>query len=177
MRDFAWLTFRNDKIVARHRSPGDIGRAGTSAAIYAMTIAQSKGRTFQQVPCPAANASASKLHKIRLAHFSHEFTPMTRIVVAAGRRPRFHSAGWGRRRGDLVIACPERIRTELPTVAALKAISGCGLPGCAFPDHRGIFFLDSSLAFPRTIRHQPIPYETSSLVFHHLCFSVCSFRE
>src|SRR5207249_2946138 len=112
------LTFCDDEIFATHRSPGDIGRAGASAAIYAMTIAQSKGRTFQHVSGPAANASTSKLHKIRLAHFSHEFTPMTRIVVAAGRRPRFHSADWGRRRGDLVIACPERSRTELLAVAA-----------------------------------------------------------
>ncbi len=39
----------------------------------------------------------------------------------AGRRPRFHSADWGQSpRGDLVIACPERSRTELRAVATLK---------------------------------------------------------
>src|SRR5437660_12579665 len=27
---------------------------------------------------------------------------------------------------------------------------------------------DSRLAFPRRIRHQPVPYETPSLIFHHL---------
>jgi len=67
MRDFARFTFCNDKIFARHRSPGDIGRTGASPAIDAMTIDQSKRPTLQRVSCPAANASTSKLHTIRLA--------------------------------------------------------------------------------------------------------------
>ncbi len=67
MRDFAWLTFRNDKIVARHRSPGDVRRTRASPAINAMTIDQSKRPTLQRISCPAANASTCEFHKVRLA--------------------------------------------------------------------------------------------------------------
>src|SRR6266513_5827523 len=66
MRNFARLTFRHDEIFARYGSPRDIGRTGASPAIYAMTIDQSQGATFQHVSCPAANASASELHIILL---------------------------------------------------------------------------------------------------------------
>jgi len=38
MRNLARFTFCHDQILARHRSPGDIGRAGASPAIDAMTI-------------------------------------------------------------------------------------------------------------------------------------------
>src|SRR6266699_2077730 len=70
MRNFARLTFRHDEIFARYGSPRDIGRAGASPAIYAMTIDQSQGATFQHVSCPAANASASELHIILLTQKS-----------------------------------------------------------------------------------------------------------
>jgi hypothetical protein len=74
MRDFARLTFCYDEIFARHGSPGDIGRARASPAIDAMTIDQSKRPTLQHVSCPAANASTTQFHIVRLAHFNHEFT-------------------------------------------------------------------------------------------------------
>jgi hypothetical protein len=100
MRDFPRLAFCYDEIFARHRSPGDIGRTGASPAINAMTINQSKRPTLQHVSCPAANASTSELHTIRLAHFNHERT-RRRIVVAVGRQPRFYSAGWEQSRSGL----------------------------------------------------------------------------
>ncbi len=64
-----------DKSSRGYRSPGDIGRAGASPAIDAMTIDQRKRPTLQHVSRPAANASTSELHKIRLAHSNHEFQP------------------------------------------------------------------------------------------------------
>src|SRR6266699_3131777 len=70
MRNFARLTFRHDEIFARYGSPRDIGRTGASPAIYAMTIDQSQGATFQHVSCPAANASTSELHIILLTRKS-----------------------------------------------------------------------------------------------------------
>src|SRR5947208_9277640 len=76
MCNLARLTLRHDQIFARHRSPGNVRRTGASPAIDAVTIAQSKGPTLQHVSCPAANASTSELHKIRLAHFNHELTRM-----------------------------------------------------------------------------------------------------
>src|SRR6266404_4559021 len=76
LRDFARLTLCHDEIFAGHGSPGDIGRAGASPAIYAMTIAWGQGRTFQHVSCPAANASTTQFHIVRLPHFNHEFTRM-----------------------------------------------------------------------------------------------------
>src|SRR5437763_10751430 len=72
MRKLARLTLRHAQIFARHRSPGNVRRTGASPAIDEVTIAQSKGPTLQHVSCPAANASTSELHKIRLAHFNHE---------------------------------------------------------------------------------------------------------
>jgi hypothetical protein len=98
MRDFARLTFCYDEILARHGSPGDIGRASASAAIDAMTIDQSKRPTLQHVSCPAANASTCELHRIRLAHFNHELTRINTNRCSppeAGRRPRPYSASWG----------------------------------------------------------------------------------
>jgi len=66
--DFARLTLCDNEIFASHGSPRHIGRTRASAAIDAMTIDQSKRPTLQHVSCPAANASTSELHKIRLAH-------------------------------------------------------------------------------------------------------------
>src|SRR5437870_9232436 len=83
IRNFARLTFCDDEIFARHRSPRDIGRTRASAAIDAMTIDQSKRPTLQHVSCPAANASASQLHKIRLAQFNHELTRMNTNLGSA----------------------------------------------------------------------------------------------
>src|SRR5947207_14025056 len=88
MRDLARLTFRHDEIFARHGSPGDIRGAGASPAIYAMTIDQGNGRTLQHVSCPAANASTSEFHKIRLAHFNHE---LTLLCKAAARQARMNT--------------------------------------------------------------------------------------
>ena len=62
IRDFARLTLCHVQIVAVHGAPCDVGRAGASPAIDAMTIAEGKRPTFQQVTCSTANASASELH-------------------------------------------------------------------------------------------------------------------
>src|SRR5881392_3453648 len=86
MRNLARLTLRHDQIFARHRSPGNVRRTGASPAIDAVTIAQSKGPTLQHVSCPAANASTSELHKIRLAHFNHELTRMNTNYHCSGGR-------------------------------------------------------------------------------------------
>jgi hypothetical protein len=85
MRDFARLTLCYDEIFARHGSPGHIGRAHTSPAIDAMTIDQSKRPTLQHVSCPAANASTSEIHKIRLPHFNHEFTLLRKSTARQAR--------------------------------------------------------------------------------------------
>jgi hypothetical protein len=74
MRNLARFTYCYDEIFARHGPPGDIRRPGASPAIDAMTIDQSKRPTLQHVSCPAADASTSDLHIIRLAHFNHGFT-------------------------------------------------------------------------------------------------------
>ena len=81
MRDFARLTLCHDEIFAGHSSPGDIGRAGASPAIYAMTIAWGQGRTFQHVSCPAANASTGEFHIVRLPHFNHECTLLRKAAA------------------------------------------------------------------------------------------------
>ena len=70
MRNFARLTSCHADIFAGYGSPGDIGRAGASPTIYAMSIAQGKGPTLQHVSCPAANASASEFHIIFLTQNS-----------------------------------------------------------------------------------------------------------
>jgi uncharacterized membrane protein YeaQ/YmgE (transglycosylase-associated protein family) len=70
MRDFAWLTFGDDKVFARHRSPSDVGRSGASPAIDAMTIDQRSWSALQRVSCPAANASTDKFHIISLTQKS-----------------------------------------------------------------------------------------------------------
>lgn len=85
MRDFARVAFCDDKIFARHRSPGHIGGARAPPAIDAMTIDQTKRPTLQHVSCPAANASTSQLHKIHLTHFNHESTSVRKALGAAGR--------------------------------------------------------------------------------------------
>jgi hypothetical protein len=85
MRDFARFTFRNDEIFARHRSPCDIRRAGASPAIDAMTIDQRKRPTLQHVSGAAANASASEVHRIRLAHFNHESTLLRKATARQAR--------------------------------------------------------------------------------------------
>src|SRR4030095_9889511 len=82
VRDFARLTLCHDQICARHRSPGHVRCARASPAIDAVTIAQRKGPTLQLVSCPAAHASTSKLHKIRLAHFNHKSTRITTVAAA-----------------------------------------------------------------------------------------------
>ncbi len=64
MRDLARLTSCHAQVLAAHGSPGDVGRAGASPAIYAMTIARGNRRTLQHVSYPAANASTSELHII-----------------------------------------------------------------------------------------------------------------
>src|SRR5205823_4693561 len=66
MRNLTRFTVCHDQICAGHGSPRDIGRAGASPAIDAMTIAQLKWPTFQHVSCAAANASTSELHMISL---------------------------------------------------------------------------------------------------------------
>jgi hypothetical protein len=72
MRNFARLAFCHDEIVAGHGSPGNIGRAGASPAIYAMTIVHGKRPTLQHVSCPATNASTSELHVfLSKTNFSH----------------------------------------------------------------------------------------------------------
>src|SRR5205807_9445407 len=86
MRNLARFTLCYDEIFARHGSPRDIWRAGASAAIDAMTIAQGEWLTLQHVSCPAANTSASDLHKIRLAHFNHELTRMNTNYRCSGSR-------------------------------------------------------------------------------------------
>ncbi len=110
MHDLARLTLCYRQIFARHRSPSDIGRARASPAIDAMTIAQSKGLTLQHVSCPAANASTSELHKIRLAHFNHESTRMNTNSCShrSGRRPRFHSTDWGAQAASLLVTAASR---------------------------------------------------------------------
>src|SRR5436190_3209758 len=70
MRDFAWLTFGEDKIFARHRSPSDVGRSGASPAIDAMTIDQRSWPALHRVSCPAANASTDEFHIISLTQKS-----------------------------------------------------------------------------------------------------------
>src|SRR5207247_7418348 len=61
-------------------------RAGASPAIYAMTIDQCKWPTLQHVSSPAANASASELHKIRLVHSNPASTLMlTNYRYSGGR--------------------------------------------------------------------------------------------
>src|SRR6266496_2904143 len=74
MRNLARFTLCYDQIFARHGSPGDIRRPSTSPAIGTVTIDQRKRPALQNVSCPAANASTSHLHKIRLAQFNHEST-------------------------------------------------------------------------------------------------------
>ena len=65
-----------EQILTRHRSPDYVGRTCASPAIDAMTIDQCKRPTLQYVSGPAANASTSHLHKIRLAESNHQFTRM-----------------------------------------------------------------------------------------------------
>src|SRR5205823_14074703 len=72
----AHVTLCHTQIFAGHGSPGDIGRGRASRAIYAITHVERKRPALQHVSCPAANASTSELHKIRLAHFNHESTRM-----------------------------------------------------------------------------------------------------
>src|SRR6266496_531684 len=85
IRDFARLTFCNDDIFATHRSPCDIRRADASPAIDAMTIDQRKRSTLQLVSGAAANASASEVHRIRLAHFNHESTLLRKATARQAR--------------------------------------------------------------------------------------------
>jgi hypothetical protein len=66
VRNLARLILRHEQILARHRSPGDMGRTRASPAIDAMTINQCHWPTLQHVPCPAANASTSDFHEICL---------------------------------------------------------------------------------------------------------------
>ena len=75
-RNLARFALCHDQILARHRSPLHIRPTGASPAIDAMTIDQSKRSTLQQVSCPAANASTSEFHKVRLADSNHELTRM-----------------------------------------------------------------------------------------------------
>jgi hypothetical protein len=86
MRNFARLTSCHSQIFAGHGSPGHIGRAGASPAIYAMTIVQGKGRTLQHISCPAANASACQLHKTRLVDSNHELTRINTNYRCSGGR-------------------------------------------------------------------------------------------
>src|SRR5205814_8591585 len=53
MGNFARLTSCHTQIFAGHGSPGDIGRASASPAIYAMTIVQRKRSALQHVSCSA----------------------------------------------------------------------------------------------------------------------------
>ena len=109
MRDFPRLTFCYDEIFARHRSPGDIGRTGASPAINAMTIDQSKRPTLQHVSCPAANASATQFHTVRLPHFNHESTRMNTNSCSRRSPTAASLCGQGSsRRGDLVTATSRR---------------------------------------------------------------------
>ena len=85
MRNLARFTFCYDQIFAGYESPGDIRRSSASPAIDAMTVDQRKRPTLQHVSCPAANASASELHKIRLAHFNHEFTLLCKATARQAR--------------------------------------------------------------------------------------------
>jgi hypothetical protein len=96
MRDFARLTLCYDEIFARHGSPGDIGRARASPAIDAMTIDQSKRPTLQRVSRPAANASTSELHKIRLAHSNHESTLLCKATARQARMNTNYRCSGGR---------------------------------------------------------------------------------
>ena len=65
VRNRARFALCHDQILPRHRSPLHGGRARAFSAINAMTIDQCNWPALQYVPCPAAKASTSDLHRIR----------------------------------------------------------------------------------------------------------------
>jgi hypothetical protein len=74
IRNLVRFSLCHDQIPARHRSPLHMRCTRASPAIDAMTIDQSKRSTLQHVSCPAANASTSEFHKVRLADSKHKLT-------------------------------------------------------------------------------------------------------
>ena len=144
MRDFARLTLCYDQIFAGHGSPGDIGRTRTSPAIDAMTIGPCHWPTLQHVSCPAANASTSELHIIRLAHSNHECTRMnTNLGSACVSR-----AGCG--------VSPQRTsqvkRIRKPGSQDAVATPLCGVSALAVIANQALHYLAFvSLIFPRRI--------------------------
>src|SRR5262249_55159110 len=86
--NLARFTLCHGHIFTWHRSPLHIGRTRASATVDAMTINQCRWPALQHVSCPAANASASDLHKIFTAHF----TSCHLIEANDGSLRRNHSA-------------------------------------------------------------------------------------
>jgi len=62
--NLAWFAVRHDQVLARHRTPHDMGRTRAFLAINAMTVDQRNWLSFQNVSCPTANTSTSDLHKM-----------------------------------------------------------------------------------------------------------------
>src|SRR5919198_1142149 len=89
IRQLARLAFCDLQVLAGDRPPRDVGRAGASPAIDAMTIDQCMWSTLQHVPCPATNASTREFHKTHLAECNRELARLNTSLGGAQLCPAY----------------------------------------------------------------------------------------